>query len=220
MAPGGHLGGFLEDVREGLAIHDRSRNIGPNEAARLLQVSPSTMQRWIDAGFLAAHRTAGGHRRMVLAELVRFARERGLPLSGDLENSAPLVLLVDDDPDVLAAFSARIAALRGDLRVLTADSGFVAGFLVSRSQPQLVLLDIRMPGIDGIEVCRIIKGDPSTAGIRVVGVTASRDRREVEALLAAGAAEVRRKPLAESDFRSILEDAFPTARQRRAGSSR
>lgn len=156
---------------------------------------------------------------MALSELVRFAKTRGLPLSGGSEDSSPLVLLVDDDPDILAAFSARIASLRVDLRILTADCGFAAGFLVSRYRPQLVLLDIRMPGVDGIEVCRTIKGDPLTAEARVVGVTASRDRREIEALLAAGAAEVRTKPLDAGDFRSILEEAFPAAKLRRVESS-
>jgi methanogenic corrinoid protein MtbC1 len=56
------------------------RDLSPRDLARSLDVSESSVKRWVDSGALAARRTAGGHRRIALAEAVRFVRESGVPL--------------------------------------------------------------------------------------------------------------------------------------------
>lgn len=179
--------------------------IGTNDASRLIHVSPTTLQRWIDAGHIPARRTIGGHRKMRRSDLLAFAHKEGI------RSDEKKVLIVDDDRDLLDTLGVFIRGARPDLGVLRADSAFAAGFYIHRDRPTLLLLDIRMPTVDGIEVCRIVKSDPATAAIRVVGLTASRDPAEVAALREAGAEEVHFKPFDRSALRELLDRVFPPA---------
>lgn len=85
------------------------------------------------------------------------------------------VLVVDDDPLILEVL--RTVLDLEDLEVTTATDGESALALLASRRPQVVVLDVMMPGMDGLEVCRRIKGDPSTVDLPVVLLTA-RDRAE------------------------------------------
>ncbi|MBT3223844.1 MAG: response regulator, partial [Proteobacteria bacterium] len=83
-------------------------------------------------------------------------------------------LIVDDESD----FSEMVRdylTLKGELEVEVADSGFQAGFTVARFKPDLILMDIMMPDMDGFEVYRMLRDDPDTRHIPVVACTAYRD---------------------------------------------
>ncbi len=183
------------------------RILGPVEAARILGVSLSSVQRWVDAGAIPSHQTLGGHHRIQEQDLYRFARREGIPVASGA--SGGTVLVVDDEEDIREALVARIRGLRPDLEVLDAADGFSAGVLVSDRRPGLVLLDIRLPGVPGVEVCRRIKSDPATAGIHVVGVTGTAKRTEIESLREAGAEDVLMKPIDKATLREILERCIP-----------
>lgn len=182
--------------------------IGPVEAARLLRIGPTTVQRWIDSGLIPAHKTAGHHRRIVVRDLVEFAKTRGIPLHNQKSSTPPTVLIVDDDHDLLDMFSVRIRGERPDLTVQTASNGFQAGFMISQHSPGLVLLDIRMPGLSGIDVCRLVKKNPLYGEMRIVGMTAFRDHA-VDSLIAAGAEEVLHKPVELRTLQTVLNRYIP-----------
>lgn len=188
--------------------------IGPNEASRILGVGPTTIQRWIDGGFIPAHRTQGGHRRIRITDLAEYANQHGLPIDPNI-TTAPgnrCLLVVDDDRDILDAVALRIRGTKPDIDVITVDSAFKAGFLIYRFRPLLVLLDIRMPALSGIEVCRIIKAEPSTSHTRIVGITASRAPGEIRALLEAGAEEVIEKPFDWDVLMAAVDRYLPPSR--------
>ena len=80
------------------------------------------------------------------------------------------VLVAEDDPLLVALLR---ATFRGtDLRLLEATTGNEALAVARAERPDLVLLDLGLPGLDGHEVCRLLKGDPATAGIPVLMLTA------------------------------------------------
>jgi len=104
----------------------------------------------------------------------------------------PCLLVVDDQP---ANVQALYQALRSDYRILVATSAEQALALIRTTRPDLVLLDIVMPGMDGFEVCRCIKSDPSTASIPVIFVTSDTDE-DIEAQgLDLGAVDFITKPI-------------------------
>jgi two-component system sensor histidine kinase/response regulator len=103
-----------------------------------------------------------------------------------------LLLVVDDDPVNAELLAELLAAL--DYRVVTAFSGAAALEVVRERRPDLVLLDIMMPGLNGYEVCRRLKEDPATAGIPVVFVTALSDTDDKVRAIEAGADEFLTKP--------------------------
>lgn len=107
------------------------------------------------------------------------------------------VLAVDDQPQNLRLLDA-VLSPRG-YRVVTAGSGEEAMAELGRSVPDLVLLDIVMPGIDGYEVCRRIRDDPTTAFLPVVMITASGDQEKVSSIRA-GADDFVSKPINQGEL--------------------
>jgi serine phosphatase RsbU (regulator of sigma subunit) len=104
----------------------------------------------------------------------------------------PLILIVDDSTAGLDILHARLSAQNYDL--VTAADGEAALALVEERRPDLVLLDVMMPKVDGIEVCRRIKSHPGLPFIPVIMVTAKTGSRDVVAGLEAGADEYLTKP--------------------------
>jgi len=166
----------------------------PQEVAQMLMVSPVTVRQWAQRGWLKAEVTAGGHRRFLRATIEEFAQQRGLTL---LRPRSPglRVLIVDDD-EALAGYLAEL--LQGQARPVFTDiarDGFEAGQKVQLFQPDVVLLDLRMPGLDGFEVCRRLRNDPATHGTRIVAMTGYYTKDNVRRAIEAGAEECLRKPI-------------------------
>jgi adenylate cyclase len=107
--------------------------------------------------------------------------------------SPPRILLVDDNPLNLDILQTRLAA--HGYEILTASDGEEALALVKEHQPDLILLDIMMPKIDGLEVCRQLKADSSLAFMPIIMVTAKADSQDVIAGLEAGGDEYLAKPV-------------------------
>lgn len=101
------------------------------------------------------------------------------------------ILLVDDSP---ANLHALIAALRGQYNILLATNGEQALEIASRVVPDLILLDVMMPGTDGYQVCRLLKQQPRTRDIPVIFVTGKTDEQDEMAGFELGAVDYITKP--------------------------
>ena len=104
----------------------------------------------------------------------------------------PRLLVVDDQPVNIQAIHQAFAA---DHQVLMATNGAQSLALCASQQPDLVLLDVVMPGMDGHEVCRQLKSDPATRDIPVIFVTAQSDEAAETRGLDAGAVDFISKPI-------------------------
>jgi len=165
----------------------------PAEVANLLGVAPVTVRAWASKGLCADRVTPGGHRRFARHEVERFARERGMPMSRGQLSTTPRTLVVDDDPQIQRLLCEFLAAHGVESAI--AGDGFEAGFQVATFHPDLVLLDLKMPGMDGLEVCRRIKADPATRATRVVFLSGYLNTERREAMRIAGAELCIEKPL-------------------------
>jgi len=105
----------------------------------------------------------------------------------------PLILIVDDNPTNVDILQTRLASHNYD--ILTAADGEAGLVLAREKQPDLILLDIMMPKVDGIEVCRILRADPSLPFMPIIMVTAKTDSKDIVAGLEAGADEYLTKPV-------------------------
>jgi DNA-binding response OmpR family regulator len=105
----------------------------------------------------------------------------------------PLILIVDDNPETLDIFEARLATL--DYEIITASNGETGLALAKREKPDLILLDIMMPIMDGLTVCRQLKSDPALPFMPIILVTAKSDTKDVVAGLEAGGDEYLTKPV-------------------------
>ena len=109
-----------------------------------------------------------------------------------LQRHSPTILVVDDAP---ANLSLLAGLLQGDYRVKLASSGAKALELVQRAPPELILLDVMMPEMDGYEVCRQLKAQPSSRDIPVLFLTAMTESEDEARGFAAGAADFIQKPI-------------------------
>jgi DNA-binding response OmpR family regulator len=103
------------------------------------------------------------------------------------------LLLVEDDDDIRALFSATLH--RAGYHPRVASSGQQALEQVSEQVPDLVISDVSMPGLSGLDVCRALKGEPRTAGTAVLLVSALSSQQDREAGLQAGADDYLTKPI-------------------------
>jgi excisionase family DNA binding protein len=148
-----------------------------HKVAKLMGVSLPTVVTWVNAGKLAAHRTPGGHRRIAAPDLVRFAREYNYPLSEDflrMVDPVPRVLVVDDD-QAFCEMVRDYLEMKGSFRVEIANSGFAAGMIVARFRPDLILMDIMMPDMDGFQVLATLRESAENRSTPVLACTAYRD---------------------------------------------
>lgn len=190
------------------------------EAAKLCHVSPLSIINWVNAGRLPAFRTPGGHRRIRREDLIRFMRENGIPLSEELRDGSgrPRVLVVDDDPVIRDVLAEHLTTRPKPYEVMTASDGFEAGRLVATFRPNVVLLDLRMPGMDGFQVCRTIKADPETSGTVVIAMTGYYTPETEARILECGALRCFAKPVEPATLAGVIDSLFEegnSSRQRR-----
>jgi excisionase family DNA binding protein len=175
----------------------------PREVAELLGVSPITVRHWANQGWIPAQRTAGRHRRFHRADVDRFARERGLSDPGETTGLQRL-LVVEDDRQLAAYLEEVLRDFAGRVDVRLAFDGFEAGRQVVSWLPDIVLLDLMLPGVDGFEVCRSLRSTPETAAARVVAMTGFHTDENVRRALQAGSECCLAKPFR----RAALLDAL------------
>lgn len=162
----------------------------PTEVAELFKVSPVTVRQWAQKGLLPAQSTAGGHRRFTPEDLRAFAAERGITL----EAGGPRLLVVDDNVQFNSYLIALFSTLCPEVVTASANDGFEAGRLVQLFKPSVVLLDIMMPGMDGVEVCRRLQADEQNKSIRIVAMTGHHTPELEARVLEAGAQQLLKKP--------------------------
>lgn len=187
----------------------KNQSIGPDslltsyQVGSLLQVNPSSVNKWVKDGRIPAFRTPGGHRRIRASDLVAFLNEHHMPVPRSLANAARRrLLVVDDEAKDLESIQRLLKAYSGQIDLRTIDNGIDALLQIGSFQPHVVVLDVIMPQLDGLEVCRRLKAREDTKDITVV-VTSARMTPDVEAQAKeAGAAAAIGKPV---DVSLILE---------------
>ena len=125
-------------------------------------------------------------------------------------SDAGTILVADDSMTILAMVSSRLT--RAGYDVVTAARGDDALRLVQEHRPRLVLLDVEMPGLDGVEVARRIRADEALAGTFIVMLTSLSEASEVAAGMAAGADAYLTKPFSPQDLQTQVEQLIGTPR--------
>jgi excisionase family DNA binding protein len=125
------------------------------ETAKLLGVSVRTVQLWVENGALDAWKTAGGHRRIPTESVHKKLREQGADFVQDSDISQPKnqrILIVEDNPTVSTFYKAAIASWKLPIDVTSAEDGFSGLVKIGQEVPDLIISDIYMPGMDGLQM--------------------------------------------------------------------
>ena len=163
------------------------------EVAQICKVSQQTVIRCFDSGRLKGFRVPGSRfRRIPRESLISFMKTNEIPLD-HLDSGKKRVLVVDDDEAIVDMFT-DLLERDGRFEVRTASTGYDAGILTEKFRPDILLLDFKLPDINGNAVCRTIRANPNFEHIKIIVISGVADPDEVEDLRAAGADDFIRKP--------------------------
>lgn len=163
------------------------------EVAEICKVSQQTVIRCFDSGRLKGFRVPGSRfRRIPRESLVAFMKSNQIPMEA-LETGRKRVLVVDDDEAIIEMFS-ELLERDGRFEVKTATTGYDAGILTESFRPDVLLLDYKLPDINGTVVCRTIRANSNYRHMQIIIISGVADPDEVAELRAAGADDFIRKP--------------------------
>ncbi len=141
------------------------------EAAKYLGISRSSLSNWVRQKLLSVGTTPGGHYRFTKDELDKFAQKRGFEVSGSIESEQTRILVIDDDKMFRRFISEALDVFDGyELR--EAKDGMEGALILGSWNPDLVIADLRMPNMNGIEFCRLLRKNENTADIEVIVASA------------------------------------------------
>lgn len=172
------------------------------DVANICGVVNQTAINWIRNGYLTAFSTPGGQYRVYLDDLVNFMQKRKMRIPQELldnyeqeNNSKTVILVVDDDKGLNSVVAKFLEKNIENCVVFQAFDGFEAGEMFVNKKPNLVLLDIDLPGVDGIDLCRRINTSEEYGKPTICVITALQDDGIEEKVKSMGAMEFFRKPL-------------------------
>lgn len=183
------------------------------EAADQLGVSLRTAQLWVDSGVLEAWKTDGGHRRISVTSVERLLRADSpkSPVPEKVAAPQPVasnrmrILVVEDDNTLLKLYRLRITSWNLPIDVTTASNGYDALVLIGREQPDLMIADLSMPGIDGFQMVRTLTSSSFREGMEIVIVTGM----DADSIAAAGglppSVRIFQKPVPFNELKALIE---------------
>lgn len=177
------------------------------EVAAHCAVSYEAVNNWIRGGRLKAYTTPGGHYRIRLDDFETFLAASGLPPFEEGSSHKRKLLVVDDQAEIVAAVMSFFRET-GGYEVATASNGYEAGIQVVTFDPDLVMSDLMLPCMNGLEVCQTIKTTPATQHILVLAITGYPDEYPREQAVACGADGYLVKPFTMEVLKQHVEALF------------
>ncbi len=189
-----------------------------SEVANYCAVTNDGVLKWIKSGKLRAFSTPGGHYRVSSEDFRSFLEKYEIPIDesffrgGDRQRT---VLVVDDEPNVRDIVQRLLKEIDTNMRIEEACDGYEAGIKIGSLHPDLIILDVMMPRVDGISLCRSIRENPETQDVKVLAITAFPEQDNVKKMYDAGADLCLIKPLQFEHFRlevmRLLNERRPAA---------
>ncbi|MFN0118742.1 MAG: response regulator [Elusimicrobiota bacterium] len=183
---------------------EKSYTIG--ELASICQVTPTTIYRWVISKKIPSFQTMGRHHRVWESDAFTLFSSLDIPHSQFRAKSIILkVLIVDDKPSIRRLIRRLIQSKFPKALIIEAVDGYEAGFKTRDEKPQLVILDLNLPKIDGVKVCQMIKESKDLLQTKVLAVTGVAPERSQKMVLKAGADAFLAKPFDNEDFISKVQ---------------
>jgi len=175
------------------------------EIAEHCHVTPRTVVQWINEGKLKAYRTPGNHSRIEAQEFLEFLRRYNMPIPSDLisenKNGKKRILIVDDDIGTADAIQ-RLFKREKIYDLEVALDGFEAGHKFADFKPDLIILDIRMPWLDGYQLCSRIRSNQKNKDVRILFISGLIEQKEIDRIQDSGADDYLAKPFSNEELKN------------------
>jgi excisionase family DNA binding protein len=183
------------------------------EAAKILGVSHRTVQLWVESGTLQAWKTAGGHRRIAASSVEKLLEGRraalaspgGIPAATSQRQYK--VVIVDDDPTLLRLYELEIGGWDLPLQLIKASNGFEALLKIGEHNPDLLISDLSMPGMDGFRMVNSLRNNPQQRDLHII-IVSGLDRSTISSLGLPADIPVYAKPVPFAQLRSAVEQSL------------
>ncbi len=186
------------------------------EVAKICGVVNQTAINWIHSEYLKAYKTPGGQYRVYPEDLVAFMRKSKMHIPvelldcchGAVDLPKKTMLIVDDDKtwnDVMKKF---INSKDPDIEISQAFDGFEAGSMIVENKPRIVVLDLDLPGIDGVKICKAINTGDLYGKPHVIVMTALEDNNIERQCRDMGVVDFYNKPVNLPEIFESLEELF------------
>ena len=183
------------------------------DAAAHCQVSYNTITNWIKGGKLKASMTPGRHHRIHVDDFREFLNEHNWPPFEAESTDRQKILVVDDDPDLVQIITQFFSEM-DEYELATASDGFEAGTQVTKFNPDLIMLDLMMPHMDGFKVCRMIKSNPETKHIKLLVITGYVEEENIQKALEYGADYWIEKPFQLAELKKKANELIEGKREK------
>jgi len=193
---------LIQSLRKGPMRIEKPLTTG--DIAKYCHVTHVGVVKWIKSGKLKAYATPGGHYRIEKKDFKYFLTSYKMPIHEEyFHKDNPRILIVDDHAADVDLVTRHLLEQNPNYGIESASDGYEAGLKVGVFRPNLVILDLVMPRVDGFEVCRRIKRGEKTKHIKVLAMTAHRNNQKyLEDILQCGAEACFTKPI---DFAAFLK---------------
>jgi excisionase family DNA binding protein len=163
------------------------------EAAKICKVSQQTIIRCFDSGQLKGFRVPGSRfRRIPREQLFVFMRDNGIPTDA-LESGKRKILVVDDDEELVELIT-DVLDRDGRFETRAVNNGFDAGMMVKDYRPDLIVLDVMLPDINGRDVCQRVRTDKAMDDVKIICISGMVEEDKIGELRLAGADDFMHKP--------------------------
>lgn len=186
----------------------QSEFLTTRDAARLLGVALATIQTWVESGVLPAWKTAGGHRRIPRSAVEELLNRQKAAIEATQPQQKVKVLVVEDDPVQLQLYQLRFGEWQLPIELLTAQDGFEGLIMMGRHNPDLVIIDLAMPGMDGFRLIKHLSEQYDAKKLKIIVVTGKTSEEIAAAGGLPGGIPVYPKPIPFPALRPIVESVI------------
>jgi len=185
-------------------LTDNKQFYSTGEVAKIFCCSRVAVFQWIQTGKINAIKTLGGHYRIPKKDIEKIIKKS----NSSLKNRKPKekktrILVVDDEEQIVKTLTLFLEKINPNFEVYGTTNSFDAGRLVITFKPDIAIIDIIMPGMDGFEVCEKIKSDPLTKNIKIIAITGYGTKETIEKIKRKGASVCILKPF---DYYEVAEE--------------
>jgi excisionase family DNA binding protein len=175
------------------------------DIARMLDMSPATVYRWIKDNQMRCHTTPGGHIRVRESDFVAFMKKFSFPIPEGLGAARKTVLIVEDDHAVGQLLTRMFQKTSDRVKVEWIKDGVEALMTIGKRPADLLILDVVMPVVDGARVLSTLRADPATRDMKVIAITGKKLPAEKMAFMRKNSSAFFQKPF---DVDKFLEKAL------------
>ena len=190
--------------------NNESLTFTTTQAGKICGVSQQTVIKWIDSGRLKGYQLPDSHARRVTRDsLLRFMRDNNIPADSLHRNYRTKILVVDDE-EIVADMIELEFEDDDNVEIRKAERGFDAGVVLDY-RPDIVILDIMLPDIDGRRVCELIRAGAGGDDIRIIGISGYSELLNTDEMLDQGFDEFISKPFTPRRIRDAVMGSAATA---------